>query len=156
MSASDEEGSFPESGGHVGYGRPPEATRFRKGISGNPRGRPRGSSNLTTILKKVLRERVTINENGQRRTVTKLEAALKQLLNKAAAGDLKAIRQSSELAHELEEKQRSVASQVSTVGVGDVDEEVMQGIVRRFEERDKRIPQQEEAQDELNEQNQQG
>ena len=79
------------TGTHVGYRSPPEATRFKKGVSGNPRGRPKGSLNVATVLTKTLRERVTITENGRRKTVTKLEAALKQLVNKAAAGDLRAL-----------------------------------------------------------------
>jgi hypothetical protein len=37
----------------VGYGRPPAATRFKPGQSGNPKGRPRGRS-LTTILRQSL------------------------------------------------------------------------------------------------------
>jgi hypothetical protein len=36
------------AGERVGYGRPPLATRFRAGQSGNPRGRPKGARNLST------------------------------------------------------------------------------------------------------------
>jgi hypothetical protein len=71
----------------VGYGRPPLATRFQPGRSGNPRGRPKGARNLATIVAAALGERVTVNENGRRRLITKLEAAVKQLVNRAAAGD---------------------------------------------------------------------
>jgi hypothetical protein len=86
----------------VGFGKPPRHTRFRKGTSGNPKGRPRGTRNLATVLERTLKEKVVINENGIRKSVTKLEAAVKQLVNKAASGDLVAMRQLSALAGSAE------------------------------------------------------
>jgi Family of unknown function (DUF5681) len=74
----------------VGYRRPPVATRFQKGQSGNPKGRPRGSQNLASLLVKAGRERVVVNINGKRRSVTKHQAIAIQQTNKAAAGDLSA------------------------------------------------------------------
>ncbi len=74
----------------VGYRKPPRHTQFQKGQSGNPNGRPKGSKNLATLISSVLKERVTITENGKRRTITKLEAMTKQLANKGASGDPKA------------------------------------------------------------------
>lgn len=75
----------------VGYRRPPIATQFKKGQSGNPKGRPKGSLNLDSALQRELNQRVTIKEHGQTRTITKFEACIKQLVNKAASGDTKAI-----------------------------------------------------------------
>jgi hypothetical protein len=75
----------------VGKGKPPQHSRFRKGQSGNPMGRRKGSKNVATLLKQVVNERVTVTENGRRRTITKLHAMLKQLANKAASGDHRAI-----------------------------------------------------------------
>lgn len=71
----------------VGYGRPPTHSQFKKGESGNPKGRPKGALNLATLFNRALSEKVTITENGRRRNITKLEIALKQLINKAAQGD---------------------------------------------------------------------
>lgn len=79
-------------GDEIGYGKPPRHTQFKKGQSGNPKGRPRGSLNVATILARTLREQVTVNEGGRRRTISKLEAAVKQIVNKAATGDAGAIR----------------------------------------------------------------
>ena len=76
----------------VGKGKPPEHTRFQKGQSGNPAGRRRGSKNVATLLEQVLNERVVVTENGKRKRITKLEAMLKQLANKAASGDHRAIK----------------------------------------------------------------
>ena len=74
----------------VGYGRPPIATRFRPGQSGNPRGRPKGARNLNTIIASALSERVAVNENGKRRRLSKMEAVVKQLVNRAASGEARA------------------------------------------------------------------
>src|SRR5215203_1439394 len=74
----------------VGYKKPPAHTRFRKGRSGNPRGRPKGSANYLTVLRRVLAQKVTISEGGNTRKIPKLEAAMTQLLNKAALGDTRA------------------------------------------------------------------
>jgi hypothetical protein len=49
----------------VGYGRPPRHTRFELGRSGNPRGRPGGSKNLSTLLSEALQEPVIVVENGR-------------------------------------------------------------------------------------------
>jgi hypothetical protein len=71
----------------VGFERPPRHAQFRKGTSGNPNGRPKGSPNRATLLEAALLEKVTVHENGERKQITKGAAILKQLVNKAAAGD---------------------------------------------------------------------
>ena len=76
----------------VGYGKPPKDTQFKPGQSGNRKGRPKGSLNIATILARTLREQVAVNEGGRRRSISKLEAAVKQIVNKAATGDAAAIR----------------------------------------------------------------
>lgn len=72
---------------NVGYAKPPVASRFAAGRSGNPRGRPKGSRNVATTLLRELGAVVTIQENGRRRKITKLEAIMKQQVNLAASGD---------------------------------------------------------------------
>ncbi len=74
----------------VGYGKPPSPTRFQKGRSGNPKGRPHGSRNSGTLLREILSERVEVRENGRVRTVTKKELILRYVVNKAATGDSRA------------------------------------------------------------------
>ena len=118
----------PERGG---YCSPPESTRFKEGVSGNPKGRPKGSLNMITALTKALREKVVINENGRRKTVTKFDAALKQLVNKAAGGDLRAVRHLTELARDAEAQHHSTG--VETPELNEMDIEVMNGILKRFQ-----------------------
>jgi hypothetical protein len=71
----------------VGFGKPPKRTQFRKGLSGNPKGRPPGGRNLTTVMEEALSERIAITENGRRKSASKLQVIIKQLVNKAAQGD---------------------------------------------------------------------
>ena len=85
----------------IGYGNPPKHSPFKKGTSGNKKGRPKGTRNLATVFHNELNKRVVISENGQRRTITKVEAAIKQLINKAATGDAKAIQAIINISKEL-------------------------------------------------------
>lgn len=85
----------------VGYGRPPKATQFKKGVSGNMQGRPKGTKNIATLFQAIMHERVLITENGKRRKISKVEAALIQLANKAATGDPKSIQTILNISREL-------------------------------------------------------
>jgi hypothetical protein len=87
----------------VGYGKPPKHSQFRPGHSGNPGGRPKGLPNISSVLSTALNERVVIVENGVRRTITKMHAAIKQLANKAAGGDGRATKLLLELMREYGE-----------------------------------------------------
>lgn len=81
----------PDRGYEIGRGKPPKRTQFQKGQSGNAKGRPKGSKNFKTTIHTELKRKVTINEDGRRRRITKREAVAKQLVNKAASGDPKVI-----------------------------------------------------------------
>lgn len=116
----------------VGYGKPPAKSRFRKGISGNPLGRPKGTRDLASVLAATLSERVTVNENGRRKTITKLEAAVKQLVNRAAAGEARSLRLLLGLKQACEaQPEQSVSNQPSQA-----DTEVVQHLLRRMSEAD--------------------
>jgi len=81
----------PEADYAVGYKKPPKHSQFPKGQSGNLAGRPRGSKNLRTLIRQVTGEKITVTENGRRRRLSKTELMIRQLINRAALGDPKAI-----------------------------------------------------------------
>lgn len=82
---------MPEDGNTylVGYRKPPKHTQFRKGQSGNLRGRRKRKINIGTLLSEELRRQLAFNENGRRSSDCKLSLMIKQVVNKAVAGDFR-------------------------------------------------------------------
>jgi hypothetical protein len=97
MSEGDPPGDDDSEGG--GYGRPPKATRFKKGQRGNPTGRPRGRREPP--YEAVLGQMVTIREGGVERRVTAEEAFLLQLAKSGVEGDGAATRTALGLIEEI-------------------------------------------------------
>jgi uncharacterized protein DUF5681 len=117
----------------VGYGKPPRHTRFRKGRSGNPRGRPSGSKNLSTLLNEALNEPVLVAENGGRRKITKRQAIITQLVNKAAKADWRAIKILLDLVQEIEARSAPENSETSFDSADDKVIEQLRARLRRSE-----------------------
>jgi len=113
----------------VGYGKPPQHTRFKKGESGNPAGRPKGTKNLTTLFEKELKQRVVVTENGRRRSITKQEAMVKHLVNKAVSGDRPLMQL---LLEEIRLLEARAASSPSGTNLDEADREVMRQIQERM------------------------
>lgn len=74
----------------VGYGKPPLGSRFKKGQSGNPRGKQKGTRSLEVELAEELTEKVRVTENGKLKTYSKGRLILKSLVAKAIKGDVRA------------------------------------------------------------------
>jgi len=87
----------------VGYRKPPKATRFQKGQSGNSAGRPRGR-HREAPYEAVLGQMVTIREGGTARQVTAAEAFLLQLTKSGLEGDGAAARASLAMIEEAKER----------------------------------------------------
>lgn len=75
----------------IGYRRPPKSGRFKKGKSGNPKGRPKGSANFLAVLERELNQPVVVNENGKKTKVTRLQAMVKRMVTGALQGDQKSM-----------------------------------------------------------------
>jgi hypothetical protein len=70
----------------AGYGKPPLQTRFSKGQSGNPRGRPKGH-HRNAPFEAILGQTVTVREDGNERPISASEAFLLQLTKRGLEGD---------------------------------------------------------------------
>jgi hypothetical protein len=88
---SDQQISTKTTESKVGYKRPPAKSQFRKGQSGNPRGRRKGQRNMAPVLREVLRQTVKVKRGGKTERMSKGEALIQMLLSKAHSGDARAI-----------------------------------------------------------------
>lgn len=74
----------------VGYASPPVHTRFRRGQSGNPSGRPKKAKTLKAELIDELAELTNVSDGGHNQKVTKARAIAKSIVRSAAGGNLRA------------------------------------------------------------------
>ena len=75
----------------IGYRRPPISGRFKKGSSGNSKGRPKGSKSFLTLLQHELAQTIVVNENGKKKKVSRLQAMIKRIVAGALQGDQKSL-----------------------------------------------------------------
>jgi Family of unknown function (DUF5681) len=71
----------------VGYKKPPEDSRFKRGESGNPNGRPKGIKNLKTDLVEELQEKIPVREGDRSVEISKQRLIVKTLVTKTLRGD---------------------------------------------------------------------
>ena len=113
----------------VGYRKPPRHSRFKKGQSGNPKGRPGGAKNLSTLLSEALNELVIVAENGGRRKISKRQAIIKQLVNQSAKGDWRATKLLLEFQLDIEQRSEPQSSESS---FGSADDKVIEQLMTRL------------------------
>jgi len=117
---------------NVGRGHPPKHAQFRKGMSGNPKGRPKGSKNLTTLLREAADDQVFATIDGEKRKISKLQATTMQLATKAASGDQAAMKQFLEWMDEIEA--RAAAAKPSQFPLSEADIEVIRATYERMKQ----------------------
>jgi Family of unknown function (DUF5681) len=113
----------------VGPGKPPLHTRFKKGQSGNPRGRQ--PKDLPALLIAALNQPVTVTENGRRRQITKREAVIAQLVDKSATADLRATKMLLDIMKDIE-KQAGTPPAPKPVPFTEADQEVVENLIARL------------------------
>src|SRR5712692_6408966 len=80
-----------EKANAIGYKRPPIGTRFLKGKSGNPKGRPKGRLNVANVIKDILNEAVSVRSGDKSRSMASIEAMVRVQVNNACQGDTRAL-----------------------------------------------------------------
>ena len=116
----------------IGRGKPPRHAGFQKGRSGNPKGRPKGSKNFATLLTQALDEKVHVTEDGRRRRVTKRELVIKQLVNKSAKADLRAIKQLTDIVERVDPRAGASAAPPEPRELTPADREVVVMFIARL------------------------
>jgi hypothetical protein len=113
----------------VGYGNPPDHSRFKPGHSGNPRGRPKGKISLSQLLEKHLNAKVTITSGGQQKQITRREALIIGLVGDALKGK---DRVRKELLNLMLFTEAQAATASSDAPSSADDEAVIQSLLHRF------------------------
>jgi hypothetical protein len=112
-----------------GFKRPPNNGRFKPGVSGNPRGRPKGSHNQRTDLTQLMEKKIPVRENGKALRIRTQQAVLRRLCEQALRGDVKAINSIISTMLKLDPTAGS-ANQVSEA-ISEADDEIIADFRRR-------------------------
>lgn len=106
----------------VGYGKPPKATQFKKGQSGNPKGRPKGARNTRKLALEKLDETMLVKQDGVTKNLPRREIMILALSRKAMQGDIRAIDKIISLVTPLEEAR----DQAENRKLSEADEEILE------------------------------
>jgi hypothetical protein len=120
------------SGKSPGAGTPPKDTRFTKGKSGNPAGRPKGSRNIRTLIMEAARNQVSVTIAGARRRISAAQATALQLALKAARGDQRAIIAFLDRIDQIETE--AAATKPTEFTISDADVEVLRAGYARMKQ----------------------
>lgn len=126
------------NGGDKPGGQPPDNTKFRPGTSGNPRGRPKGSKNIRTLLMEAANDEISATIRGKTQSISKARAAVLQLATKAASGDLRAMARFIDMIDEIE--MRAAAAKPPDFPLSEKDIEVIHAVHERMKRSVPRSP----------------
>jgi|SRR6185312_10198910 len=130
--STNPKGSKKTKGGGRKGGNPPDDTKFKPGQSGNPRGRPKGSKNLSTLMMEAARDHVSANIGGKTQRISKIQATTMQLATKAASGDNAAIAKFLAWVDEIET--RAAAARPAQFPLSELDLEVLRAAYERMKQ----------------------
>lgn len=118
----------------VGFARPPKAHQYAKGQSGNPKGRPKGSRNMATLLREELDRKVAVTVDGLTKKMSKRQVAVRQQVDKAVKGCPKAFQTLLKIEAEgptslLEENKAHRPSEIQPAGYDEIINAYMADLV---------------------------
>jgi hypothetical protein len=116
----------------IGYRRPPRKHQWKPGQSGNPRGRRKGARGFRTDRDHMLELPVQATEDGQRRTLTTQQAALRALRKKALSGDMRALDRVIELALDRQTEVEAEANASAAERVSKEDHALLEQALARL------------------------
>jgi Family of unknown function (DUF5681) len=122
----------------VGPGNPPKHRQFRKGTSGNPKGRPKGSKNLRTLLLEAADHPVTVEVGGKQRKLSALQATTFRLAEKAANGDAKSMAEFLDWVDEIQTQ--AAAAKPPEFPLSEQDVEVLRAAYERMKQCEPETP----------------
>ena len=115
----------------VGYGRPPVASRFRPGASGNPTGRPKNSKNLKTLVRQAMTANITIQEGPSSRRVSKIEGVVLRQLQSALKGDDRSAMAVIKMAMQMGLLEDADSNPTETSDLSAADEQILDQLLTR-------------------------
>lgn len=117
----------------VGYGKPPVATRFKPGQSGNPRGRPKAAKGLKTMVRETLTQKVAVRTGAGEKKMSRMEAVLHKTVELAMKGNARALLQLTSLyASAVPEAALVAASSIAPDELTATDLAILEGLKATF------------------------
>jgi hypothetical protein len=115
----------------VGRGKPPVASRFKKGKSGNPGGRPKGSKNLKTLIRQAMIAQISLQEGSRARKVSKIEGVVLRQLQSALKGDDRSAMAVIKMAMQLGLLDEADSTSTETNDVSAADERIIERLLSK-------------------------
>lgn len=115
----------------VGYGKPPTASQFQPGQTGNAKGRPRGHKNLKTLIRQAMTTKISVQEGTSNRQVSKIEGVVLRQLQNALKGNDRSAMAVIRMALQLGFLDDSAENQQAEEALSAVDERIMQELLKR-------------------------
>jgi Family of unknown function (DUF5681) len=113
----------------VGYGRPPTTHQFKPGRSGNPKGRPKGAKNESTILREIFERKIESRSAGRSHKITVLEGILLRITEDSLKGNTKSA------TFLLNRYAAMVSGELQRQDLSDDDRQVLEAFAQRIESR---------------------